>query len=92
VFIGVERPRPSYARLQEVKAWVREAWGLPEDAPLMVSELACSEPGCPPVETVIAVLRPKLKPVQRKLFSPVDGLERAQVLALPRPPELDEVG
>jgi len=39
-----------------VKGWVRAALLLDVDATVLVSELACTEPGCPPVETVIAVL------------------------------------
>ena len=39
-----------------VKDWVRSAFALGEGSTVMVAELACSEPGCPPVETVIAIL------------------------------------
>ena len=36
-----------------LKAWTRERFALPGDAPIMVAELACALPGCPPLETVI---------------------------------------
>jgi hypothetical protein len=39
-----------------VKGWFRESFGLEGDVSLMVTELRCTEPGCAPVETVIAVL------------------------------------
>lgn len=39
----------------QVKRWAREHL-CDDDATLVVSELACTEPGCPPIETVIAVL------------------------------------
>lgn len=39
-----------------IKAWVREVLALPESSTVMVAELACTEPGCPPLETVIAIL------------------------------------
>lgn len=39
-----------------VKAWTRSALRLHEDVSVLVSELTCTEPGCPPLETVIAVL------------------------------------
>jgi hypothetical protein len=38
-----------------VKRWTRECLRLPDDAVVSVSELACVDPGCPLVETVIAV-------------------------------------
>lgn len=37
-----------------VQAWTRERYGLPERATVMVLELECRRPGCPPLETVVA--------------------------------------
>ena len=39
-----------------VKRWVRELFALADEVTVMVTELRCSEPGCPPLETVIAIL------------------------------------
>lgn len=36
---------------------VRTLLRLPDDVAVTVQQLSCREPGCPPVETVIAVLR-----------------------------------
>jgi len=36
-----------------VREWVRERFTL-GDAAILVAEVACAVPGCPPVETVIA--------------------------------------
>jgi hypothetical protein len=41
---------------RNVKQWVRELFVLSDDATVMVIELRCLEPGCPPLETVIAIL------------------------------------
>ncbi len=38
-----------------IKRWTREALGLGEDAVVTVSEFACSDPGCPVLQSVIAV-------------------------------------
>ena len=46
-------PRPEHARA--VKQWTRDFLKLDDDAVITVMELACSDPGCPDVETVIAV-------------------------------------
>ena len=40
--------------LRRVKAWTRGRFRLPEDAAILVSEVACGLPGCPPLETVVA--------------------------------------
>jgi hypothetical protein len=39
--------------LERVTAWTRERFALPPDAVVSVSELECSVPGCPPLETVV---------------------------------------
>ena len=41
------------AALDRVRAWVRERFALGDEA-ILVAEVACAIPGCPPIETVIA--------------------------------------
>ena len=42
------------AALDRVREWVRGRFNLPDDAAILVAEVACALPGCPPLETVIA--------------------------------------
>lgn len=49
-------PRPDPDHVARIKGWVAEALRLPEGSTVMVTQLRCREPGCPPLETVIAVL------------------------------------
>ena len=49
----------------QIQTWVRNRLQLGEDTVVMVSELQCSEPGCPPLETMVAVLD---GPGQRRRF------------------------
>lgn len=44
--------------LSQLKDVVREANQLDAGAPVLVQQLACTEPGCPPLETVVAALGP----------------------------------
>jgi len=47
--------RPEHLQaIDRVKAWTRARFKLAEDVPILVSEVACGLPGCPPLETVIA--------------------------------------
>ena len=39
--------------VERVKEWTRARFKLAEDATILVSEVACGLPGCPPLETVI---------------------------------------
>ena len=47
--------RAAPGRAGMVKAWVTEHLALTEADLVTVAELACHEPGCPPVETVVTV-------------------------------------
>lgn len=39
------------AALDRVRAWTQARFKLADDETVMVSEIACSVPGCPPIET-----------------------------------------
>lgn len=52
--LGARPPRTP--QLRALKDVVRCLLGLTEDTSVVIRELACTEPGCPPLETVIAVL------------------------------------
>ncbi|GAA0895014.1 MULTISPECIES: hypothetical protein [Streptomyces] len=43
-------------QLRELRQSVRRLLGLDDDTAVVIRQLACAEPGCPPLETVIAVL------------------------------------
>ena len=45
------------ASILKIKNWVKEAFELTEYESVLVTELQCHEEGCPPIETVIVVLR-----------------------------------
>ena len=40
--------------LGQVREWVRKRFNLSPETAILVSEVACNLPGCPPLETVIA--------------------------------------
>lgn len=44
--------------IARVKGWLSARLDLPADAIVLVTELRCREEGCPPLETVLAVLAP----------------------------------
>jgi hypothetical protein len=70
------------AALRRVKKWTRERFKLPLDAPLLVAEVTCFVPGCPPIETVVAFWTDEgNRRHQFKLFKPV-----ADVVADDLPP------
>jgi len=49
---GSARNGPEHA--ERVRGWTRAHFGLPDDDTIMVAEVTCAVPGCPPLETVVA--------------------------------------
>lgn len=40
--------------LEQIEAWTRARFALAASETVLVTELACALPGCPPLETVVA--------------------------------------
>ncbi|MCQ4084464.1 hypothetical protein NGB36_28790 [Streptomyces sp. RB6PN25] len=71
--IGV-RPSGLPPQFTELKGSVRRLLGLDDDTAVVIRQLACAEPGCPPLGTVIAVL-PMDGPARRwTLHRPADAI------------------
>lgn len=74
--------RPDPARVAQLKQWIAGRWGLASGAVILVSELRCPEPGCPPTETVIAVLDSPGVRRQAKIHKPVAEIEERDLAEL----------
>lgn len=84
MLIGGEPRRPNLEQVRRIKAALRSVLSLCENATVTVTELACTEDGCAPVETVIGLLRPAATQLQHKLpktTDAVDAMDLAQVCA-----------
>lgn len=57
--------------LDQIRYWIRQNFGFPEEAPIVIKEVPCVKPGCPPIETAImAILKhepPRLFKVQHTI-------------------------
>lgn len=67
---------------ERIKTWARATWSLSDDTTVMVTELECREPGCPPIETVIALLEGPGKTTQHKIHKTAGEISQADVHAL----------
>ena len=77
-----KRKRPDQAAaVERIKGWTRERFRLPDEAAILVSEVACSLPGCPPLETIIAFWTEGDTRHHFKVFKPI-----ADVVADDLPP------
>lgn len=73
----------SSTELHQLKSWVYEVLALDRDIPISISQLKCSEPGCSPLETVIAVM--SQPPQTYKIHRPAAEIERADVTKMMGP-------
>ena len=67
--------RPNLERARRIKKALREALSLSDDTTVTVTELACLEEDCAPVETVIGLLRLNEPQLQSKLHKPMDAVD-----------------
>jgi len=77
--------RPDPGSVARIKEWVREEFRLDGDAIITVSELRCSETGCPDVETVVGLLLGPGRQRKCRFLSPAGQVTRDQVAEAAQP-------
>lgn len=75
MLINTSPRKPKLEEVRRLKNTLRKALSLSDDVTVTVTELACLEEGCAPVETVIGLLRPDAPQLQHKLHKPVDSVD-----------------
>ena len=75
MLINTSPRSPNRERIRHIKEALHAALSLPDDTTVTVTELACLEEGCPPIETVVGLLRPDGPPLQHKLHKTTDDLD-----------------
>lgn len=68
-------------RRAAARGWTCAALALGESATVLVTELSCAEPGCPPREVVIAVFAPHAPRRQCRIHCALADLDEARVRA-----------
>jgi nitrate reductase delta subunit len=64
----LKRSPAQLAAIERVRQWTRARFGLADEAAVMVAEVSCRLPGCPPLETVVAFWTDTDKRHQFKIF------------------------
>ena len=69
--LGFIKKSPDHlAALDRVREWTRARFQLADEAAILVAEVACMQPGCPPLETVVAFWADERRH-HFKIFKPV---------------------
>jgi nitrate reductase delta subunit len=80
--------RSGAAATGQIRRWVEEHFGADEQATVLVTEFVCHEPGCPPIETVIALLGGKASRTWKIPCSAVELSADDIATVLARPPNM----
>jgi nitrate reductase delta subunit len=54
MFAGNQNSAARAEAYEQISAWVRARFRLPDDSAILVAELDCNVAGCPPLETALA--------------------------------------
>lgn len=68
-------------KTQQIKAWVRDLYGLDDTVGLSLTQLVCREDGCPDIETVIGILRPGRAIETLRLHKAIDAVTESDIAA-----------
>ena len=73
--LSQSRTKPSLDQIRTIKATLRQALKLSESDTITVTELACLEEDCAPLETVIGLLRDGHPQIHHKIHKPTNSLD-----------------
>ena len=76
------RPRPDAEAVARLKAWIADLMSLGDKDHIAIAELACHEPGCPDLETVVTVTLADRRRFVLRFPSAVAAVTRADVQLL----------
>lgn len=73
-------PKPDKRAVDRVKDMARTALQASPGTAFAVNEIACNDPGCPGIETVILVMEPGRKTRALKVAKPLDEVMEQDIL------------
>jgi hypothetical protein len=76
------RPRPDAEAVTRLKGWVADLMTLGDKDHIAIAELACHEPGCPDLETVVTVTHADRRRFVLRFPSAVAEVSEAEVQSL----------
>lgn len=75
------KPRVAPEKVRQIKTWIRGLLEIDLEIPISINQLQCTEPDCPPVETVIVVMRSPAKKYNiHKLIAEIELIDISGVI------------
>jgi hypothetical protein len=72
-------PKADPEAIRRVKTWAGTALSAPDSTAFAVNEIACNDPGCPGVETIILVMEPGRRTRACKVLKALDDVTEQDV-------------
>jgi hypothetical protein len=60
--------------LDQIRYWLRQNFGMPKDTAIVIKEVPCVKPACPPVETAIIAMQKNAPPRLFKVQKPINEI------------------
>ena len=77
---GKQSQKTSFEKINQIKQWIYQALQIDDEISISLSQLQCTEPGCPPIETVISFMT---NPVQQyKIHKSIPEIEYTDISLL----------
>ena len=80
MLIGDTSRRPNLEVVRRIKFTLREALNLSEDAVITVTQLACLDEECTPLETVIGLLQPGTPQMRHRAHKATDDINAEDLM------------
>ena len=72
-----QTPSKNPEKIRQIKTWIYELLEIDSEISISISQLRCTEPGCPPIETVIAVMTSPIQ--QYKIHKQITEIEHTDI-------------
>ena len=73
------KKKPNVENIRNLKIIISEKYNIPENSTLSIAELACHEPNCPPIETIITERNEKGKVRNWRIAKPINDIQETDI-------------
>ena len=73
------KKKPNVENIRKLKIIISEKYNIPENSTLSIAELACHEPNCPPIETIITERNENGKVRNWRIAKPINDIQETDI-------------
>ncbi len=73
------KKKPNVDNIRNLKIIISEKYNIPENSTLSIAELACHEPNCPPIETIITERNENGKVRNWRIAKPINDIQESDI-------------